>query len=97
MNMEQLRYFLSVARHRNFTEAAKEFYLTQPAITHQISALEQDLGIKLLQRTTRSVSLTGPGSSFWRTPSGCWTWRSGPGSGCARRSTPAPRCWKSAI
>lgn len=64
MNMEQLRYFLSVARHRNFTEAAKEFYLTQPAITHQISALEQDLGIKLLHRTTRSVSLTRAGELF---------------------------------
>lgn len=64
MNMEQLRYFLSVARHRNFTEAAKEFYLTQPAITHQISALEQDLGTKLLRRTTRSVSLTRAGELF---------------------------------
>lgn len=58
MTMEQLHYFLSVARHRNFTEAAEEFYLTQPAITHQISALKQELGIKLLHRTTRSVSLT---------------------------------------
>ena len=64
MTMEQLHYFLSVARHRNFTEAAKEFYLTQPAITHQISALEQDLGIKLLHRTTRSVSLTRAGELF---------------------------------
>ena len=64
MHMEQLRYFLSVVRHRNFTEAAKEFYLTQPAITHQISALERDLGVKLLLRTTRSVSLTRAGELF---------------------------------
>lgn len=64
MNMEQLRYFLSVARHRNFTGAAKEFYLTQPAITHQISALEQDLGVSLFQRTTRSVALTRAGELF---------------------------------
>ena len=47
MHLEQLRYFLSVARHRNFTEAAREFYMTQPAITHQISALERELGAKL--------------------------------------------------
>lgn len=64
MNMEQLRYFLSVAVHRSFTEAAKEFYMTQPAITHQISALERDLGTKLLIRTTRSVSLTRAGELF---------------------------------
>ena len=64
MNLEQLRYFLSVARHRNFTEAAKEFYVTQPAITHQISALEQELGTKLFNRTTRSVSLTRAGELF---------------------------------
>lgn len=64
MNMEQLRYFLSVARHRNFTEAARESYLTQPAITHQISALEKELGAQLFTRTTRSVSLTRAGELF---------------------------------
>lgn len=37
MNTDQLRYFLAVARCQNFTEAAKEFYITQPAITHQIA------------------------------------------------------------
>lgn len=64
MNTEQLRYFLSVARHRNFTEAAREFYVTQPAITHQISALERELGVRLFLRTTRSVSLTRAGELF---------------------------------
>ena len=64
MNMDQLRYFLSVARHRNFTEAARAFYVTQPAITHQISALERELGVKLFLRTTRSVTLTRAGELF---------------------------------
>ena len=64
MHLEQLRYFLSVARHRNFTEAAREFYMTQPAITHQISALERELGAKLFLRTTRNVSLTRAGELF---------------------------------
>lgn len=64
MHLEQLRYFLSVARHRNFTEAAREFYMTQPAITHQISALERELGTKLFLRTTRNVSLTRAGELF---------------------------------
>lgn len=62
--MEQLRYFLSVAAHRNFTEAAKAFYMTQPAITHQISALERELGANLFLRTTRSVTLTRAGELF---------------------------------
>lgn len=64
MNMDQLRYFLSVARHRNFTGAAREFYLTQPAITHQISALERELNAQLFVRTTRSVALTRAGELF---------------------------------
>ena len=64
MNMDQLRCFLSVARHRNFTEAARELYLTQPAITHQISALEKEVGTQLFARTTRSVTLTQAGELF---------------------------------
>lgn len=64
MNTEQLRYFLSVADHCNFTEAARENYVTQPAITHQISALERELGVKLFLRTTRSVKLTAAGELF---------------------------------
>ena len=64
MNLDQLRCFLAVARHRNFTGAAREFYLTQPAITHQISALEKELDTQLFTRTTRSVALTRAGELF---------------------------------
>lgn len=64
MNTDQLRYFLAIAQHKNFTEAAKEFYITQPAITHQIAALEKELGTPLFKRTTRSVSLTEAGKLF---------------------------------
>ena len=64
MNIERLRYFLSVAHHRNFTEAAREFYITQPAITHQISALEKELGTPLFTRTTRNVTLTEAGRLY---------------------------------
>ncbi len=64
MNTDQLRYFLAVARCQSFTEAAKEVYITQPAITHQIAALEKELGTPLFKRTTRSVSLTEAGKLF---------------------------------
>ena len=64
MNTDQLRYFLAIAQHKNFTEAAKDFYITQPAITHQIAALEKELGTPLFKRTTRNVSLTEAGKLF---------------------------------
>ena len=64
MNTDQLRYFMAIAHHKNFTEAAKEFYITQPAITHQITALEKELGTLLFKRTTRSVTLTEAGKLF---------------------------------
>ena len=64
MNTDQLRYFMAIAHHKNFTEAAKEFYITQPAITHQIAALEKELGTPLFKRTTRSVTLTEAGKLF---------------------------------
>ena len=64
MNTEQLRYFVSVARYRNFTETAREFYVTQPAVTHQISALEREVSARLFLRTTRNVSLTRAGELF---------------------------------
>ena len=64
MNTDQLRYFLAIAQHKNFTEAAKDFYITQPAITHQIAALEKELGTSLFKRTTRSVTLTEAGKLF---------------------------------
>lgn len=64
MNSEQLKCFLSVANHLNFTKAAKDFYVSQPAISHQISELENELGIKLFHRSTRSVALTRAGELF---------------------------------
>ena len=64
MNSDQLKYFLAVARHLNFTEAAKDFYMTQPAISHQISELEEELGVRLFNRTTRTVLLTKAGEMF---------------------------------
>ncbi len=64
MNTEQLKCFLSVANHLNFTKAAKEFYVSQPAISHQISELENELGIKLFHRNTRNVTLTRAGEIF---------------------------------
>ncbi len=61
MDVRQLRYFEAVARHRHFTRAADELQIAQSALSHQVRGLERELGIELLQRTTRSVHLTEAG------------------------------------
>jgi DNA-binding transcriptional LysR family regulator len=62
MDLRQLRYFESVARHRHFTRAADELHVAQSAVSHQVQRLEQELGVELLRRTTRSVEPTEAGS-----------------------------------
>src|SRR5215510_10594877 len=65
--MDQLRaitYFLTVARFRSITAAAHEFDVSAPAVSQLISALERELGVTLLRRTSRHVSLTVDGEIF---------------------------------
>lgn len=58
MNLAQLRTFQAVAELRHFAKAADRCALSQPAVSHQISQLEQDIGARLFNRTGRRVSLT---------------------------------------
>lgn len=64
MNLNQLRYFVSVAETGSFTRAAVNHYISQTAITQQIHALEENIGAKLLDRNSRPVSLTPAGKVF---------------------------------
>ena len=64
MNLNQLRYFVSVAENGSFTKAALYHYISQTAITQQIQALEENIGAKLLDRNSRPVSLTSAGKVF---------------------------------
>lgn len=61
MNLNQLRYFVSVAENGSFTKAAMSHYISQTAITQQIHALEETVGTKLLDRNSRPVALTAAG------------------------------------
>lgn len=58
---QYLGAFLAIARHRNFRKAAVELRVTPSALSHALKALEENLGIRLVNRTTRSVGLTEPG------------------------------------
>ena len=65
MNINQLKYFVSVAEHQSFTKAATQYFISQTAITQQIHALEESIGIKLIDRSTRPISLTPGGNVFF--------------------------------
>ena len=64
MEMGQIRYALSAARHLNFTRAAEDCGVSQPALTKGIKALETELGAPLFNREGRKISLSGFGRSM---------------------------------
>ncbi len=63
--LNALKAFETAARHLSFTKAAEEMFVTQAAISHQIKALEDHLGLKLFMRKNRSLLLTEEGQSFF--------------------------------
>lgn len=62
MELDQLRYFLQVAKRGNFTRAAEDLMISQPALSRSIQKLEEELGQPVFERKTRSVSLTDAGT-----------------------------------
>jgi DNA-binding transcriptional LysR family regulator len=66
MDFDQLNSFVEVARHNSFSRAAEKCFRTQPAISSQIRALEEEVRAKLFDRSGGKVSLTAPGKAFLR-------------------------------
>ena len=62
--LASLKIFVAVGEEQSFAAAARRLALSPPAVTRAISALEQSLGVKLLQRSTRIVRLTEPGARY---------------------------------
>ena len=64
VELRHLRYFAAVAELRNVTRAAVRLRVAQPALSRQIQDLEEELGVKLLERSTRGIKLTEAGKFF---------------------------------
>lgn len=64
MDTLQLKLFISLSQTLNFTKTADAFFVTQPTVSNHLKALEQELGVRLFNRDSRSVSLTLEGQEF---------------------------------
>ena len=64
MNLRQIRAFLFIAKHRSFTLAAEELGVTQPAISLMIREFEEEIGVKVFSRSTRTIYLTPVGEAL---------------------------------
>lgn len=64
--LKQIKYFLAVVDCNSFTEAAEQCFISQSAISQQISALEEDLGVQLIKREKRKISLTAAGEYLYQ-------------------------------
>ncbi len=63
-SMNALKAFEAAARHESFTQAAEELCVTQGAVSHQVKALEEELGLKLFHRAPQSLTLTETGREY---------------------------------
>lgn len=61
MTFNQINYFLTIAKHLNFTQAASELFVAQSTLSRSMAALEAEIGVKLLQRDFHNVTLTAAG------------------------------------
>ena len=61
MELRLLRYFLTVAKEQSFTKAAEQLHITQPTLSRQMSAFEEELGVTLFNRSGKKISLTDEG------------------------------------
>ena len=65
MDIHKLEVFISLVETSNYTRTAKALHLTQPAVTHDIKSIENEIGVRLFNRNKRYVSVTKDGRAFY--------------------------------
>ncbi len=65
MNLRQLEYFMAIAEEHQITAAARRLHITQPPLSYELSSLEKELGVKLIERGPRSAELTEAGQLLY--------------------------------
>ena len=76
MEIQQLKYFVEVVRQQSFTKAAAQLFVTQPMLTRSIKHLEEELNVRLLERTSKMPGASSTSGS--RTSSSSMTTSSAP-------------------
>lgn len=64
--LKQIKYFMAVVECNSFTQAAEQCFISQSAISQQINALEEDLGVKLIKREKRKFTVTPAGEYLYQ-------------------------------
>lgn len=65
MDIQHIKYFLEIVKHESFSKAAEQLYVTQPILSRCIKNLEKELGVSLINRSTKSFALTDAGEALY--------------------------------
>lgn len=66
MDIKQLSYFIAIAEEENISTAARKLHMAQPPLSHQLKLLEEELGVKLVERGARRIALTDAGRILYK-------------------------------
>src|SRR5258708_27840777 len=92
MELGDLRYFVPVAAERRFARGSRKLHIAQPPLSRQIRKLEEELGVTLLERTSRSMRLTNAGRLLLEEGRGMLSQAAGIVERCRRAGTLASEC-----